>query len=257
MQSTTFHFFSFANSCETYDCALQVQLANSLTPTLPFLQTVCNKQSLVELPRILNIFENFSTSFLDSISDIISPNKIILANTNMIVKKKMYKIFYCVKNQSMKKSTQKLLINLTVSILSVGAVFLITSLLTNTASAWYKGLTKPGELVPQFVFSIVWSAIYVVAAIILIVFLQMKKMDFSTSFLFVINGVLNIIWCIVFFISNSLLLGVILIIFNLIASIALWVMVLKKDRILGLCFAIYPLWLMIATSNNLAFWMLN
>ena len=73
----------------------------------------------------------------------------------------------------------------------------------------------------------------------------------------IINGALNVLWCLVFFTLKQLLLGDIVIILNLIAGFLLIADIFKTKKLYGYILIIYPIWLSIATTLNLALWILN
>ena len=136
-------------------------------------------------------------------------------------------------------------------------VAVLGSIFVNLGMQWFNELTKPNEWIPNIVIPIVWTIIYVAFAIINYLWIKKTDIPKHTIVLMVINGILNILWCLVFFTLNNLLLGNIVIIFNLIASIVLIISILKTQKIYGLILTIYPIWLSIATTLNLAVWILN
>ena len=79
----------------------------------------------------------------------------------------------------------------------------------------------------------------------------------KVSVLFIVNGVLNVLWCLVFFTLKLTFLGNIVIILNLIASILLFIEIFKYKKLYVYWLSIYPIWISIATTLNLALWILN
>ncbi|MBQ2864687.1 MAG: tryptophan-rich sensory protein [Clostridia bacterium] len=136
-------------------------------------------------------------------------------------------------------------------------VAVLGSVFVNLGMEWYATLVKPTEWVPSAVFGIVWTIIYVLTAITLFVWQKNSKVPTLVYVLFIINGILNVLWCLVFFTLNQLLLGAIIILLNLIFAFWLIVQVYKNNWFYGLLIAIYPVWISIATSLNLATWILN
>ena len=107
-------------------------------------------------------------------------------------------------------------------ILSIGAVILVAvlgSIFVNLGMDWFDTLIKPSEWVPNIVIPIVWTVIYIAFAIYLYFAVKNDKLDRELIILLVANGVLNVVWCLVFFTLNSLLWGLIAIILNLILSL--------------------------------------
>ena len=73
----------------------------------------------------------------------------------------------------------------------------------------------------------------------------------------IINGALNILWCLLFFTLKLTFVGNIAIIINLIAGIILWIAIWNEEKLYSYILAIYPVWLAIATTLNTALWILN
>ncbi len=145
----------------------------------------------------------------------------------------------------------------TIIVVSIALIAGLGSLFVNLGLDWFASLEKPSKFIPAFIIPIVWSIIYVSYAVILC--LWQKNDDFSTKtlVLLILNGILNILWCLLFFTFNNTLLGLIAIIFNLILSILLTLNIYKKFPIYGYVLSISPIWLSLATTLNLATWILN
>lgn len=142
-------------------------------------------------------------------------------------------------------------------ILAVALVALLGSIFTNIGLDWLKELNKPSQWLPNFIIPIVWSVIYSTVSIYLVYLVSKNKLNKTTLTLFIVNGMLNVLWCFVYFANKSTILGLIIIIINLAASILLILDVFKKNKTWGYILLIYPTWLTIATSLNLAIWILN
>ena len=118
------------------------------------------------------------------------------------------------------------------TILSISAVILVAVLGTifvNLGMDWFNSLTKPSEWIPNIVIPIVWTVIYVAFAVYLYFAIKNNRLDNETSILLIVNGILNVLWCLVFFTLNSLLFGLIVIVVNLIFAIILIMTMHKKD----------------------------
>lgn len=147
-----------------------------------------------------------------------------------------------------------------ITILSIGAVVLVAtlgSIFVNLGMDWFDTLIKPSEWVPNILIPIIWTIIYVAFAIYLYFAIKNDRLEKEVVILLIVNGILNILWCLLFFTFNSLLLGLIAIILNLIAGAILIGIMHKKDMFFSYFLTIYPLWLSIATCLNLACWILN
>lgn len=143
------------------------------------------------------------------------------------------------------------------SFLPVAVVAGLGSLFLQMGREWYDQLQKPEQWLPDFVIPVVWSVIYVVAVIIIFRLLQTKRMEQSLATFFVINGVLNVLWCLVFFTLRQLFLGMVIITTNAIFAWLLITAIFKRNKLFAGILLIYPIWLNIATSLNLATWILN
>ena len=113
------------------------------------------------------------------------------------------------------------------------------------------------NLAITFVIPIVWTVIYLLFAYVLIKWQSRRPISKENIILLVINGVLNVLWCLVFFTLHQLLLGNIIIIINALFALRLYLEICKDDAMNGLLVSIYPIWLCIATSLNTALWILN
>ena len=142
-------------------------------------------------------------------------------------------------------------------ILPIVAVAGLGSLFVNLGMDWFNGLTKPSQWIPNWVIPIVWTIIYLTFAIILI--LMQNKYNFTvlTKVVLIVNGVLNVLWCLVFFALNLTFLGNVIIILNLIAGFCVILDIAKYNKIYSFILIIYPIWLSIATTLNIATWILN
>lgn len=142
-------------------------------------------------------------------------------------------------------------------VLPIILVAVLGSVFVNLGMEWFNALTKPSQWVPNIVIPIVWTIIYLTFAVLLILWQGKQKLSLKTIALLSVNGVLNVLWCLVFFTLNLTLLGNIVIILNLIAGFWLWLDILKQKPIYAYVLTIYPIWLSIATTLNLALWILN
>lgn len=136
-------------------------------------------------------------------------------------------------------------------------VAVLGSVFVNLGMDWFNGLTKPSQWIPNWIIPVVWTIIYITFAVVLLVWTNKASLKKSTIALLVANGILNILWCLVFFTLKLTFIGNIVIILNLIAGIALWVNVFIQKKNYAYWLSLYPIWLSIATTLNLALWILN
>ncbi len=153
----------------------------------------------------------------------------------------------------MKNNTKKIVWSFVFIIL----VAVLGSVFVNLGSGWFNSLTTPSEWVPNFIIPIVWTIIYLLFAIVNYLWLKNGAIPKSVTVLMIINGILNVLWCLVFFTLNQLLLGNIVIILNLVAGFFLFSQIYKNIKAYAYTILIYPIWLGVATSLNLALWILN
>ncbi len=148
-------------------------------------------------------------------------------------------------------------INYVIAVLSVVVVAALGSLFVNIGMDWFDGLRKPSEWVSNIVIPLMWTFIYLVFIFYLIHLVRKEKDNKRVILLLVVNGVLNVLWCLVFFALNSLLGGLIFIILNLIASTLLLKEICKTSELFSYILVVYPVWLSVAICLNLAVWILN
>lgn len=144
-----------------------------------------------------------------------------------------------------------------ISTVLIVIVAALGTLFTQLGMSWFDGLIKPTEWIPSFIIPIVWTIVYLAFAIILIKWQNKQDLTKENIVLLVINGVLNVLWCLVFFTLKQLFIGNVIIIINTLFAIRLIFEIAKEDAMYGLILSIYPIWLCIATSLNTALWILN
>lgn len=141
--------------------------------------------------------------------------------------------------------------------ISLIIVAVLGSIFVNLGMDWFMNLNKPNEWIPNILIPIVWTVIYLTFAIVLSIWANKEKLPKNIIILLIINGILNILWCLIFFTLNQLFLGNIAIILNLIFGFKLLFDINRENSLYAWILAIYPTWLSIATTLNLAVWILN
>lgn len=142
-------------------------------------------------------------------------------------------------------------------IISIIIVAALGSIFVNIGMDWFNSLIKPSQWIPNIVIPIMWTIIYIAFAISLSIWLFRENLPKPVTLWLIINGILNVIWCLVFFTLNLTFIGNIVIVLNLIAGIILFLQMYKYYPIFAYVTAIYPIWLSLATTLNLALWILN
>ncbi|MBR4745401.1 MAG: tryptophan-rich sensory protein [Clostridia bacterium] len=122
---------------------------------------------------------------------------------------------------------------------------------------WYESLAKTSEWVPNILIPIVWTIVYLAFGVVLIIWQNKGTIPTQTIVLLVLNGILNVLWCLLFFTLKLTLIGNIAILINLIAGYLLLVDIYHNKKLYAYILCIYPVWLSIATTLNLAMWILN
>jgi len=144
-----------------------------------------------------------------------------------------------------------------ITIISIIVVAGLGSLFVALGMDWFNTLNTPSQWINNIVIPIVWTIIYISFGIILTIWIRKSFIPLDTIICLIINGLLNIIWCLVFFTLQLTLIGNIVIILNLIAGYILISKIFKANTIYGYILSIYPVWLSIATTLNLCLWILN
>ena len=136
-------------------------------------------------------------------------------------------------------------------------VAVLGSVFVNIGMDWFNELNKPSQWIPNIVIPIVWTIIYLAFAVIFFFWVRAGGVPKEILFWGIVNGILNVLWCLVFFTLNQLFLGLIVIVLNLVAGWIFWGKIISQNKLYGRILTIYPLWLSIATCLNLALWILN
>ena len=136
-------------------------------------------------------------------------------------------------------------------------VAVLESIFVNLGMDWFDSLTKPSEWVPNFVIPIIWTIIYLLFAIVFIFLYKKEVVNTKIIVLGILNAVFNVLWCLVFFTLNQLLLGEIIIIINVVLGALLVAELTKTQLWYTFLLWVYPIWLSFATLLNTAVWILN
>lgn len=157
----------------------------------------------------------------------------------------------------MKEETKRILLNLAYAIIPVILVAVSGFLFTSSNMEWFNSLNEPVFSPPDWLFGLVWGIIYVIYMFIIYSLLNRNELDKTTLILLLINGILNIAWCAVFFGLQSLVGGLIVLILHLIVAVLLSLAILKKNNVLGYLSLTLPVWLIFATGLNIGLIIVN
>lgn len=142
--------------------------------------------------------------------------------------------------------------------LSIAAVAVAGSLCTSAGQAWYALLETPSQWPPPFLFPVVWSAIYLLTFFAVCACIKQDAANLQRVLISAgINGILNVLWCLFFFALKLPFAGQIVILLNLAASIWLVYEIFLAKKPWAWPMLLYPFWVSIATTLNLAIWILN
>ena len=154
----------------------------------------------------------------------------------------------------MKKETFLKLLSV---ILPILVVAVLGSIFVNLGMGWFNSLNKPSQWIPNIIIPIVWTVVYLSFAVILTIWVYNDSVPTSTIVLLIVNGVLNVLWCLTFFTLRLTFIGNVVIVLNLIFGFYLLFNIKRFSNIFFNILSIYPIWLSIATTLNLAIWILN
>ena len=125
-------------------------------------------------------------------------------------------------------------------IIPIALVAALGSVFVNLGMDWFNSLIKPSQWIPNIVIPIVWSVIYLAFAVILVIWQNKGRIPLKTTVLLIVNGALNVLWCLMFFTLNLAFVGNIFIILNLVAGYMLWIDILKQQKLFGYILTLYP-----------------
>ena len=152
---------------------------------------------------------------------------------------------------------RKNLIKIIITIISILVVAVLGSVFVGLGMDWFDSLIKPMQWVPNIVFPIVWTVVYLSFGVVLSVWIIKSRIPRNIIVLLVVNGILNVLWCLTFFTLQLTFLGNVVIVLNVIAGFALFVAIYNTRKVYALITIIYPIWIAIATTLNTALWILN
>ena len=137
---------------------------------------------------------------------------------------------------------------------SIGGAITATSVGT-----WYQALQKPPFNPPDWVFAPVWATLYLFMAIAgwRVWRRAQSKLLWRALLVFAVQLGLNLAWSFLFFGLQRIDLAMVEIIILLFTIIANAFLFWRIDRLAGVLFAPYVLWVMYATALNVSLWLLN
>ncbi|MDH3669203.1 MAG: tryptophan-rich sensory protein [Paracoccaceae bacterium] len=130
---------------------------------------------------------------------------------------------------------------------------------SSSVGTWYPTLAKPSFNPPDWVFAPVWTTLYIVMAIAGWRVWRTPNAQLRTHALsvFYVQLALNLLWSILFFGLQAIGLALAEIIVLLVAIIITMVLSWRVDRLAGMLFLPYTLWVAFASLLNAAIFALN
>ena len=146
-----------------------------------------------------------------------------------------------------------LIIPLTIG--AIGGFFTMESVKT-----WYTTLNKPSFNPPNYLFGPVWSTLYAIMGIAS--YLVWKKRNVAKNYalaasVYFIQLILNLMWSFIFFYQQQIGFALIEIIILLIAIIINSVLFYRINKVAGLLYIPYIMWVSFATVLTYSIYMLN
>lgn len=138
---------------------------------------------------------------------------------------------------------------------AIGAFFTASSVKT-----WYVTLAKPSFNPPDTIFPPVWTTLYIIIGIAAYLIWQKRhtiKQFPRTIAIYFIQLILNLMWSFIFFYTHQIGVALFEIIFLLLIIIVNAVLFYKIDKIAGLLFIPYFLWVSFATVLTYNIFILN
>ncbi len=129
----------------------------------------------------------------------------------------------------------------------------------SSVGSWYPTLATPPFNPPNWIFAPVWTTLFFMMAIAGWRVWRRSGLRGARSALtlFALQLVLNMSWSIVFFGLRSIGAALIEILVLLLAILATTVVFWQRDRVAGMLFIPYIVWVSFATVLNAALWRLN
>jgi translocator protein len=154
-------------------------------------------------------------------------------------------------------------VNYLLAPLGVLIVSLAGGYFTGGGMDWYNTLNKPGISPSGSFIGIAWTIIFILSAVSILLFSNDPKTNRKSIFfklivfLFITNGLLNILWSVLFFSWNLILISVIEMCALNLVNLALILMLWKHHRASASLLIPYFLWVCFATYLAYSIYLLN
>lgn len=133
-------------------------------------------------------------------------------------------------------------------------------------SAWFSGdqmsefgqLNQPALSPPAWIFPVVWSILYIMLGIVLLLLVRSDyKYKTAAISLFISQLIMNYLWSPVFFVHQDYVQALIILVLMLTTTVILTIITWKNIKLAGMLLIPYILWLSFATYLNIGVGMLN
>ena len=125
---------------------------------------------------------------------------------------------------------------------------------------WFHSLNKPFLSPPDWIFTPVWTTLYILMALALIIYIDgdgLRKEKQIPTIFFTIQLILNLLWPATFFGNTNILGGFIIIILLNVFILLTIVGFYKRSKVAAILLIPYLLWVMFATYLNCQFYIFN
>ena len=139
------------------------------------------------------------------------------------------------------------------------AVAVLGSWFTNLGMDWYNASNLPSFAPAGAIIGLVWTIIFILSAIVIIRWWNAKrdKSFHLVTSLLVINGLLNALWCYLFFTLHLVGASIIEMLVLELTVLALIGLLWKKHRVSAILFIPYGVWVIFASFLAWSFYLLN
>ena len=145
---------------------------------------------------------------------------------------------------------------------SIALVSFSGSWFTSLGLDWYNNLNLPSFTPAGSVIGLIWSIIFFLILVSLILFIRRNKERKEFLYrviilLFVISGLLNILWSAVFFYWQAILWSILEMMFLNLVNLVLIILLWQKNKLSSILLWPYFIWVSFATYLAYSIWLLN
>lgn len=138
--------------------------------------------------------------------------------------------------------------------------FFVGQLFVSAGMSWYHTLHLPSFTPPSWIFSTVWTIIFLFTTVAALIVWQTFERDRHFWFiiaLFVLNALFNILWSYLFFVKQSMGMASVDAFLVFLTSFGLLIEVSRRSLLVASLLIVYPAWSLFATFLNLIIVVMN